>query len=141
MVKAADILWNARGGHDPTVAAASTQQSRSPAPSSGKIGDKKSSNACSKSLKTLAMACVNFTIIMPIRLTGVLRPVLGRKTSLGRRATFGSAANHTHELKNGRYLVDAGATLSIIPCSQNASPSGPLLKVADGQPIPSLGFI
>jgi hypothetical protein len=32
--------------------------------------------------KTLAMAGANFTIITPIRLTGLLRPVLGRKTSL-----------------------------------------------------------
>jgi hypothetical protein len=36
MVKAADALWDAQGGHDPTVAAASTQRSRSPAPHSGK---------------------------------------------------------------------------------------------------------
>jgi hypothetical protein len=45
MVKAADALWDARGSHDPTVAAASTQQNRSPAPSSGKSGDKRSVNA------------------------------------------------------------------------------------------------
>jgi hypothetical protein len=32
-------------------------------------------------------------------------------------------------------------TLSIVPCHQNTSPSGPLLKGADGQPIPSWGFI
>jgi hypothetical protein len=32
--------------------------------------------------KTLAMACANFTIITPIGLTGVFRPVLGRKTNL-----------------------------------------------------------
>ncbi len=32
--------------------------------------------------KTLAMAVVNFTITTPIRLTGALCPVLGRKTSL-----------------------------------------------------------
>jgi hypothetical protein len=44
-------------------------------------------------------------------------------------------------LTNDRYLFDTGATLSIVPCSQNASPSGPLLKGADGQPIPSWGFI
>jgi hypothetical protein len=31
--------------------------------------------------------------------------------------------------------------LSIVPCIQNSSPSGPLLKGADGQPIPSWGFI
>jgi hypothetical protein len=49
MVKAADALWDARGGHNPTVAAASTQRSRSPAPHSGKRGDKRSGNARSKS--------------------------------------------------------------------------------------------
>jgi hypothetical protein len=47
----------------------------------------------------------------------------------------------TDELTNDRYLVDTGATLSIIPCNQNSSPSGPLLKGVDGQPIPSSGFI
>jgi hypothetical protein len=36
MVKTADALWDAQGGHDPTVAAASTQRSRSPAPSTRK---------------------------------------------------------------------------------------------------------
>jgi hypothetical protein len=93
MVKAADALQDAWGGHNPTVAAALTQQSRSPAPSRAKRGDKRSCNADSKSrppshpdfyflFKTLAMACVNLTIIMPIKLTGVLRPVLGRKTSM-----------------------------------------------------------
>jgi hypothetical protein len=47
----------------------------------------------------------------------------------------------TDKLTNDRYLVDTGATLSIVPCHQNSSPSGPLLKGADGQPIPSWGFI
>jgi hypothetical protein len=76
MVKAADAQWDARGGHDPTVAAASTQGSRSPAPSSGKRGDKRGGNARPKSRppsrpdfhslkKTLAMACANFTNITP----------------------------------------------------------------------------
>ncbi len=91
MVKAADALWDARGGHDPTVAAASTQRSRSPAPHSGKRGDKRSSNARSKSgppsrpdfirFKTLAMSSVNFATTTPIRLTIALRPVLIRKTN------------------------------------------------------------
>jgi hypothetical protein len=91
MVKAAVALWDAWGGHDPTVAAASTQRSRSPAPSSGKRGDKRGGNARPKSRppfrpdsipsKTLAMACANFTIITPIGLTGAFRPVLGRKTN------------------------------------------------------------
>ncbi len=49
MVKAADALWDARGGHNPTVAAATTQRSRSPAPNSGRRGDKRGSNARSKS--------------------------------------------------------------------------------------------
>jgi hypothetical protein len=77
-----------------------------------------------------------------------------------RQTPFGSAAFSTHatatamhfpangglmfltdELTNGRCLVDTGATLSIVPCSQYSSPSGPLLKGADCQPIPSCGFI
>jgi hypothetical protein len=45
------------------------------------------------------------------------------------------------EFTNDRYLVDTGATLSIIPCASNAGPSGPHLKGADGQPIPSWGFV
>ncbi len=48
MVKA-DALWDARGGHDPMVAAASTQRSRSPTPSGGKRGDKRGGNARPKS--------------------------------------------------------------------------------------------
>ncbi len=47
----------------------------------------------------------------------------------------------TDELTNDRYLVDTGATLSIVPWNQNSSPSGPLLRGADGQTIPSWGFI
>jgi hypothetical protein len=81
------------------------------------------------------MACIYFTIITPIRLTGAFRPVLGWKTSLLPNH-FGSAANPTHatatamhfpanaglivftdELINDRYLVDTEATLSIVPCS------------------------
>ncbi len=57
MVKAADALWDARGGHDPLPAQIFTPS------------------------KTLAMACANFTIITPIGLTGAFRPVLGQKTN------------------------------------------------------------
>jgi hypothetical protein len=39
------------------------------------------------------------------------------------------------------YSVNTGATLSIVPCNQNSSPSGPLLKGADGQPILSWVYI
>jgi hypothetical protein len=65
---------------------------RKPASNNGKRGDKRSGNAHSKSpplpvliftlFRTLAMACVNFTITTPIRLTGVFHPVLGQKTIL-----------------------------------------------------------
>jgi hypothetical protein len=47
----------------------------------------------------------------------------------------------TQEFTNDRDLVDTGATLSIVACNQNSSPSGALLIGADGQPIPSWGFI
>jgi hypothetical protein len=43
----------------------------------------------------------------------------------------------TDELTCDRYLGDTGATLSIVPCNSKTSPSGPLLKGADGQHIPS----
>jgi hypothetical protein len=49
VVKAADALWDAQGSQDPMVAAALTQRSSSPAPGSGKRGDKKKGNACSPS--------------------------------------------------------------------------------------------
>jgi hypothetical protein len=41
----------------------------------------------------------------------------------------------TDYLNNDRYLVDNGATLSIIPCPSSTSPSGPLLKGVNGLPI------
>ncbi len=47
----------------------------------------------------------------------------------------------TDELTRDRYLVDTGATLSVVPCNSKTTPSGPLLKGADGQPIPSWGFV
>ncbi len=49
MVKAADALWDARGGHNPPVTAASTQRSRSPAPSSRKRANKRGGNTRPKS--------------------------------------------------------------------------------------------
>jgi hypothetical protein len=47
IVKVTDALWEYRD--DPTVAAAMTQRSRSPAPTNGKKSDKRSGNAHSKS--------------------------------------------------------------------------------------------
>jgi hypothetical protein len=167
VVKAADALWDAQEGHDPTVAAAMNQRSRSPAPANEKKSNKRSGNARSKSLPpsrpnfysftTLAMACVSFTTTtgMPKRPSGVFHPVLGRKTK-SRRTFIGLAATSTHAiatamlfpanarlifrtggLTRDRYLVDTGATLSMVPCNSKTTPSGPLLKEADGQPIPS----
>ncbi len=63
-------------------------------------------------------------------------------TNLWTLLTFSKHANMSHDkLTNDRYLVDTGATLCIVPCSHNSGPSGPLLKAADWQPIPSWGFI
>jgi hypothetical protein len=39
------------------------------------------------------------------------------------------------------FLVDTGATLSIVPHNSNASPSGPILNGANGKPIPTWGYI
>ncbi len=72
-----------------------------------------------------------------------------------RRTIFGSVATATamhfsanvglifltDELTKDRYLVDTVATLSIVPCNQNFTPSGALLRGADEQTIPSWGFI
>ncbi len=49
VVRAADTLWDAQGRHDPTVEAAITQRSSSPAPASGKKNDKKNINTHSES--------------------------------------------------------------------------------------------
>jgi hypothetical protein len=46
----------------------------------------------------------------------------------------------TNELTNDRYLVDTGATLSIVPCNQNSSSSDPLLKGGRWPTHPLLGF-
>jgi hypothetical protein len=47
--------------------------------------------------KILAMACVSFKIITPIRLTSVLHPVLGPKTSLPPSPLrFGGQSNTRH---------------------------------------------
>jgi hypothetical protein len=92
MVNAADALWDAQGSDDPTVAAATTQQNRSPAPTSRKRGEKRAATPILKAAPlpapisipstTLAMARSNVTIIMPTRLTSVSHPVIGQKTEL-----------------------------------------------------------
>jgi hypothetical protein len=38
------------------------------------------------------------------------------------------------------FIVDSGATLSILPCSSSAVPSGPKLIGANGANIPTWGF-
>jgi hypothetical protein len=86
-VRAADALWDAWGGHDPTVAAATTHRSRSPAPTSGKTTDKRNGNARLPALlftlsRTLPMACASFTTITPTEHTGILHPVFFRKTKV-----------------------------------------------------------
>jgi hypothetical protein len=46
----------------------------------------------------------------------------------------------TDKLTNDKFLVDSGATLSIISCSSNSTPSRPLLRGENGKPIHSWGF-
>jgi hypothetical protein len=47
----------------------------------------------------------------------------------------------TGGLTNDKYLIDTGATLSIIANNSNYKPPGPLLKGANALPIPFLGFL
>jgi hypothetical protein len=119
MVKAADAPWDAQGGHDPTVAATSTQRSRSPAPNSEREATNEAVTPTPKVahlptltfiiFKTLAVACVYFTITTPIRLTGMLYPVLSLKTSLPpNHLRFGGQPNtyhcHDHALPCQRWI-------------------------------------
>ncbi len=166
MMKAADVLWDAEGGHNPTVAAALTQRRRSSAPTSEKRGDKRSSNGRSKnrppshpdffSFQNPGNGMCKFHNYYAHKAHRCAPPCAWSENYLA----FDSAANPTHatakamhfpayaglifltdKLTNDRYFVDTGATLSIVTCSQNASPSGPVLKGAEWQPIPSWGFI
>jgi hypothetical protein len=108
---------------------------------------------------TLEIARLSFTTTMPTRLSGYFTLyLLGKLKSC--RTSQGSAVISTHatatamlfpvnsrlifltdELTCDRYLVDTGVTLSIVPCNAKTTPSGPFLKGADGQPIPSWGFV
>ena len=45
------------------------------------------------------------------------------------------------EISQLSFLVDTGATLSIVPHNSIASPSGPILNGANGKPIPTWGYI
>jgi hypothetical protein len=102
-----------------------------------------------KRAATPALKVAPRTTTTATRLTGELRPVLGQKTT-SRQATSGSVAMPTHATATAMHLpANAGLIFlrdkltngSIVLCNQNSSPSGPLLKRADGQPIPSWGFI
>jgi hypothetical protein len=89
MVRAADALWDARGGYDHTAAAATTQFSRSPAPTSGKKNAKRNGNPPKVALlpaltsflyKTQAMAFANFRTSMATKHRSAFSCVPGRKT-------------------------------------------------------------
>jgi hypothetical protein len=127
MVRAADALWNARGSHDPTVAAPTTQCSRSPAPTGRKKNDRRNGNARSKSRPPFGSDFFSF-----------YNPGNGMCKYHSTTTAMHFPANAglifpNNGLTNDRYLVDTGATLSTVPCTSNASPSGPLLQGADGQ--------
>jgi hypothetical protein len=86
VVKAADALWDAQGGHDPTVAAAMTQRSRSSAPANRKKSDKRCGNNCSKSRPPFRpdsyswQGVCKFHNYYAHKASGVFHPILGQKT-------------------------------------------------------------
>jgi hypothetical protein len=119
MVKAADALWDARGGHNPTVAAASPQRSRSPAPNSGKRGDRQSGNNRSKShppyrpdfysFQNPGNGVCKFDNYYAHKAHRCASPVLGRKSSLPlNHLRFGGQPNtryyHGHALPCQRWI-------------------------------------
>ncbi len=148
MVRATDALWDALGSHNPTVAATMTQCSRSPAPASGRKNDRRNGNAHSKSRPPSSShffsfqnhdnGLCNFPNLYGNKAYKCIFPCSA--TAMHFQAKAGLIFL-TDELMNDRYLADTGATLSIVPCMSNVGPSGPLLKGADGQPIPSWGFV
>jgi hypothetical protein len=88
--------------------------------------------------KTQTIVCVNFTTFMATKQTSAFSPAPIRKT-VAQTNPYGSAAKLTHatatamnfpanaglnsfmyELTKDWYLVDTGATLSIVPCTSNA---------------------
>jgi hypothetical protein len=148
-------------------AAPMARHSRSPTPAKGKKGDKRGSGtAPSRKItllphppftnsKTLAMACVSITVSMGQGLKSVwtLAPI--QKTN--KSPSLGGCNNNTchchsfpsnsglifmtDEMTNDKYLVDSGTPSSIVPHKSISKPSGPLLRGANGLPIPSWGFI
>jgi hypothetical protein len=101
--------------------------------------------------KTLAMACVNFTITMPIGLTGAFRPVLGQKTnSPPNLFRFGGFSHtcHCHSYAYGGFFtLSSGATTRR---SQNRFPTrrggfytpgtgGAITGATDAVPVLSTG--
>ncbi len=142
-MKATDVLWDAQCGIDPMVAAAMTQCSRSPAPARGKKNDKKSGNAYPKShppsrpdfyssrnpgngMCKISQLPEGSQVYFTLCLVGKLK---SRRTLTGSAVTPAHAtatAMHfpanagliflTDDLTHDRYLVDTGATLSIVPC-------------------------
>ncbi len=100
--------------------------------------------------KTLAMACVNFTITTPIGLTGAFRPVLGRKTNMPpdpfRFGGFPHTCHcHGYAFPCKRWLASHRASTAFTMAAAvlwAPAPTDSLIDGgADGQPIPSWGFI
>jgi hypothetical protein len=147
------------------VAVATTQPSRSLAPTSGKKNDRRNGNTHSKSHPSSGSDFFSFQ--NPGKSMCKFHNFCGNKAHkfifscswslpnpyrFGGKFSTGDCHSNTfpanagliflmEELIKDRYLVDTGATLSLVPCTSNASPSGPLLKGADGQPIPSWYFV
>ncbi len=139
-VWAADALWDAWGSPNPMVAATTTHRCRSPAPTGGKT-------------------CASFTIITPIEHTGVLHPVPSWKTNVPPNLLWFGGHSSTCHCHGDAFpsqcwtdfpykLIDLWQILGgnwsnfeHYPLHFKLQPIWPLSKGADGQPIPSWGFI
>jgi hypothetical protein len=63
-----------------------------------------------------------------------------RRWKLNNLATGGQLTYITDAITGRRFLIDTGASKSILPHSSSSTPSGPSLFTADGQPVPTWGF-
>jgi hypothetical protein len=117
MIKAADALWDACRGHDPTVVAATTQRSRSLAPTSRKKDNERNGNARSKGalipasisslFTTLTTACENIKIFMATKPTNAFSLAPGHKK-------LSAAANLAHTTATAMHFpANAGLLFSL----------------------------
>lgn len=64
----------------------------------------------------------------------------GRQRQLNTLGAGGSLIHLTDQISDRRFLVDTGATCSVLPHTSTLPASGPLLTAADGRRIPTWGY-